>query len=73
MAEENPTWGYTWIRGALKNHFPSRAASASNTLTVDQPFNTFPKYWRRLSLSRFPLIDDGFAGSRNLFGELRLG
>jgi hypothetical protein len=31
---------------------------------VDQSFNTFPQYRRRLSLARFPLVNDGFAEAR---------
>jgi hypothetical protein len=38
---------------------PRRRFRGTSCLTIDQPFNTFPKYRRRRSLARFPLVNDG--------------
>ena len=50
----------------------AKRLAIADTGGLDQPFNTFPKYWRRLSLARLPLIDDGFSGRANASGQARL-
>lgn len=51
---------------AGRMRFRRRLASGDS---FEQFFNPRPEYWRRLSLSRFPLIHDGFAGCSDLCGQ----
>lgn len=44
----------------------NEVASTVGDLVADQPLNLLPEYWRWSSLSRFPLVDDGLAGSADL-------